>query len=384
MRDTYLVFGSPQIESAEIEEVIATLRSGWIGTGPKAGLFEQRFQDYVKAPHAVALNSCTAALHLSMVVAGVGSEDEIITSSLTFAATGNAILHAGARPVFVDVDPTTGNIDPRLVAQAVTRRTRALLPVHYAGRPCDLDPLREMARRHHLVLIEDASHCIEGWYKGRKIGSIGDLTCFSFYASKNLTTAEGGMVTTNNPEYAGKVRSYSLHGLSTDAWKRFSDGGYKHYEVMFPGYKYNMTDIQASLGLHQLGRLSANLARRESIWAQYDKAFAELPIQIPAPAEQDTVHARHLYTILIDEEKTGLSRDAFMHALHQRKVGTGVHYVPLHLHSYYRQRFGFRVGDFPHAERIGRCTVSLPLSPKLTQEDIHDVIEAVGDALGSE
>ncbi len=365
MRDAMLVFGSPMIDEAEIAEVVATLRSGWIGTGPRVAQFEARFREYVGAQHAVALNSCTAALHLSLVVSGVGPGDEVITTPMTFCATANAILHTGARPVFVDVDRATGNIDPDLVEAAVTPNTRAILPVHYAGRPCRMDRLEAIARRHGLFLIEDAAHAIEASFHGRQIGTIGDLTCFSFYVTKNLVTAEGGMVTTN------------LHGMSQDAWKRFSDEGYRHYEVLFPGFKYNMTDLQAALGIHQLARLAQGAKRRQEIWARYDQAFGDLPVIRPAPIEAGTVHARHLYTILVKTEELARTRDWVLNELLRLKIGTGVHYTALHLHPYYRQTLGHQPGNFPNAEYIGARTLSLPLSAKLTDQDVEDVVAAV-------
>jgi dTDP-4-amino-4,6-dideoxygalactose transaminase len=296
---------------------------------------------------------------------------------MTFCATANAVVHTGARPVFADVERDTGNLDPDRVEAAITPRTRAIVPVHYAGRPCRMDRLEALARRHGLLLIEDAAHAIESAFHGRKIGTIGDLTCFSFYVTKNLVTAEGGMVTTSDPELAARIKMYALHGMSRDAWKRFSDEGYKHYQVMVPGFKYNMTDLQAALGIHQLGRLQANAVRREAIWARYDEAFASLPVERPAPTEPDTVHGRHLYTILVDPERTAMSRDRVLDELVRLHIGTGVHYTALHLHPYYRETFGHKPGDFPNAEHIGDRTLSLPLSPKLSDRDVEDVIAAV-------
>jgi dTDP-4-amino-4,6-dideoxygalactose transaminase len=365
------------IGEAEIAEVVGCLRSGWIGTGPKVAQFESMFRDYAGARHAVAVNSCTAALHLSMLVSGIGSGDEVITTPMTFCATANAILHTGARPVFVDVDLQTMNLDPAQIKAAITPRTRAILPVHLAGRPCEMDRIEAVARKHGLLVIEDAAHCIEGRYHGRKIGAISPLTCFSFYVTKNIVTGEGGMVTTDNDECAAKIKMYALHGMSADAWARFSDKGYKHYQVVFPGFKYNMTDMQAALGIHQLPRVDHLLQRRNEIWRRYDQALADLPITLPAPAAPDTVHARHLYTILIEPEHCGKSRDQVLQELHKAGVGTGVHYTALHLHPYYRQQFGYKEGDFPNAEKIGASTLSLPLSPKLTDADVETVVSAL-------
>jgi dTDP-4-amino-4,6-dideoxygalactose transaminase len=377
MREDFLIFGSPAIEEEEIAEVVATLRSGWIGTGPRVARFEEGFREYIGARHAIAVNSCTAALHLSMLVSGVGPGHEVITTPMTFCATANAIVHAGARPVFVDVEPDTGNIDPEQIEAAINPRTKAILPVHYAGRPCRMDRIEAIARHHNLLLIEDAAHAIEAAYDGRKIGTIGDLTCFSFYVTKNVVTGEGGMVTTGNAEFAAKIKMYALHGMSKDAWKRFSDEGYRHYEVNFPGFKYNMTDLQAALGIHQLGRVGQAAKRRQEIWDLYDAAFADLPVVRPAAVENDVVHARHLYTILVNTEEIGKTRDRVLNDLVRLNIGTGVHYTALHLHPYYRETFGYRQGDFPNAEYIGNRTLSLPLSAKLKDGDIKDVIAAV-------
>jgi dTDP-4-amino-4,6-dideoxygalactose transaminase len=342
--------------------------------------FEEQFRDYTGARYAVAVNSCTAALHLSLLVSGVGPGDEVITTPMTFCATANAILHAGARPVFADVDPETMNLDPDAVAAAITPRTRAIVPVHLAGRPCPMDAIRSLAARYGLLVIEDAAHCVEGWYRGRKVGAISPLTCFSFYVTKNLTTGEGGMVTTDDPGLAAKLKMYALHGMSADAWHRFSDQGYKHYQVVFPGFKYNMTDLQAALGLHQIARLEERLGRRNEIWRRYDAAFADLPLGTPAAAEADTVHARHLYTVQV-LPASGRRRDDVLQELHALGVGTGVHYTALHLHPYYRETGGYREGMFPHAERIGATTLSLPLSARLTDAEVERVIAAVRKVL---
>jgi dTDP-4-amino-4,6-dideoxygalactose transaminase len=275
----------------------------------------------------------------------------------------------------------TLNIDPAAIEAAITPRTKAILPVHFAGRPADMDAISALAKRHGLFVIEDAAHAIESVYKGRKIGSISDFTCFSFYVTKNMTTGEGGMVTTNDPELAKRIQVYGLHGMSADAWSRFSDAGYKHYDVVFPGFKYNLTDMAASLGLAQLPRVPAWLERREQIWARYDAAFADLPLLLPAPAEPDTVHARHLYTVRLTDGAR-VSRDQFLTAMHRRGIGTGVHYRALHVHPYYRERWGFRPEQFPNAYWTGERTVSLPLSPKLSEQDVERVIHATREILG--
>ena len=377
-RSEFLVFGSPAIGEAEISEVVATLRSGWLGTGPRVQQFEGDFRNYVGAAHAVALSSCTAGLHLALDVLGIGPGDEVITSPLTFSATANVIVHVGATPVFADVDSRTMNLDPEAVARAVTPRTRVILPVHFAGRPCDMDPLLEIAQGHELALVEDAAHATEACYRGRHIGSIGDMTAFSFYVNKNLVTGEGGMLTTGNASWAEEIRVKSLHGISRDAWKRYSAEGFQPYDTLFPGYKYNMMDLQAALGLHQLARLDANLRVRERHWRRYDKALSNHPLlTTPAPADPRDRHARHLYTVLLDTDRAGISRNEFIMRLKAENIGTGVHFTALHLHSYYAKTFGFHRGQFPMAEFIGERTVSLPLSAKLSDEDVEDVIAAV-------
>jgi dTDP-4-amino-4,6-dideoxygalactose transaminase len=380
-RKEFLVFGAPLIEQPEIDEVVDTLRSGWLGTGPKVARFEASFREYTGADYALAVNSCTAALHLSMIAAGVGPGDEVITTPMTFCATVNSIIHTGATPVLVDCDRETQLIDPRQIEKAITPRTRAILPVHLCGRPCDMDAIRDIARKHSLLVIEDAAHAIEAVYKGQKVGNIGDLTAFSFYVTKNVVTGEGGMVTTNNPELADKIKIYALHGMSKDAWKRFSDSGYKHYQVCVPGFKYNMMDLQAAIGIHQLARVESNLKRREEIWSRYDRAFGDLPVVLPAPEEPDTLHSRHLYTLMIDRDDCGISRDEFIQRLYEHNIGAGVHYIGVHLHPYYARRFGYRPEDFPNATWISERTVSLPLSPKLTEEDVADVLFAVTNAV---
>jgi dTDP-4-amino-4,6-dideoxygalactose transaminase len=380
-RKDYLVFGSPLIEEPEIQEVVDTLRSGWLGTGPKVSKFEDIFKEYTGAKFAIALNSCTAGLHLAMLVSDIRQGDEVITTPLTFCSTANAIIHTGATPVFVDVEKDTMNIDPEKIEGAITPRTRAIIPVHLAGRPCDMDAITDIAQRHDLIIIEDAAHCIEGWYRGKKIGNIGDMTCFSFYVTKNIVTGEGGMVTTNREIWADKIKMYGLHGLSKDAWKRYSDEGFVHYHVVFPGFKYNMMDIQASLGIHQMKRIDRYLKRREEIWERYNKAFSNLPVICPVEPEKNTVHARHLYTLLMDIDKIKKIRDDVQQELHEQNIGTGIHFMSLHLHDYYRKTYGFKPNDFPNAKWISERTISLPLSAKLSDTDVGDVIEAVREII---
>lgn len=381
VRDTFLVFGSPAIGEAEIEEVAASMKSGWLGTGPKVARFEEDFRAYKGADNAVAVSSCTAALHLSILAAGLKPGDEVITTAMTFCATVNAIIHAGALPVLVDVDPVTMNIDPWQIEAKVTPKTKVILPVHFAGRPCDMDIICDIAKRHNLKVIEDCAHAIETEYKGHKAGTFGDFGCFSFYVTKNVITGEGGMVIAKREEDASRIKVLALHGMSKDAWKRFSDEGYKHYQVVECGFKYNMMDLQAAIGIHQLKRGEVNWQRRREIWQRYNEAFADLPIGLPADLEAETRHGYHLYTILIDEAKIGVSRDAFLDAMTAQNIGVGVHYLSIPEHPYYQKTFGWKPEDYPHAMDIGRQTVSIPLSAKLSENDVADVIEAVRGVL---
>ena len=382
MRENFLVFGAPAIEDDEIQEVVASMKSGWLGTGPKVARFEADFAKYKGAKNSVAVNSCTAALHLSMLAAGLVPGDEVITTPMTFCATVNAIIHAGAIPVLADIDPTTMNIDPNEVEKKITSKTRAILPVHFAGRSCDMDALCDIAKKHNLKIVEDCAHAIETEYKGRKAGTFGDFGCFSFYVTKNVVTGEGGMVVAKNEEDIARIKMLALHGMTKDAWKRFSDEGYKHYYVAECGFKYNMMDLQAAIGIHQLKRVEANWKRRQQIWDMYNEAFANLPLTIPASVEPDTRHAYHLYTMLIDKKKTGISRDDFLNAMTAHNIGVGVHYLSISEHPYYQKTFGWKPEDYSNSMRIGRQTVSLPLSAKLTNEDIGDVIKAVRKILG--
>jgi dTDP-4-amino-4,6-dideoxygalactose transaminase len=381
MREKFLVFGSPRITEDEIEEVVSCLRSGWIGTGPRVAEFERRFAEYKDATYAVAVNSCTAALHLSILAAGIGPGDEVITTPLTFCASVNAIIHAGATPVLADVDPRSMNIDPRCVQAKITPRTKAILPVHFAGRACDMDPLCALADTHGLTIIEDCAHAIETEYHGRKAGCFGDFGCFSFYVTKNVITGEGGLILAKKPEHAARLKVLALHGMSSDAWNRFGDSGYKHYLVTEAGFKYNMMDLQASLGLRQLDKVEAYWRRRAEIWERYMTELADLPLTLPAPVEENTRHAFHLFSVMVDEKEAGISRDAFLSAMTREKIGVGVHYLSIPEHPYYQDRFGWLPEDYPHARDIGRQTVSLPLSAKLTDADADDVIAAVRKVL---
>lgn len=375
----FLVFGAPLIGEEEIAEVEAVLRSGWLGTGPRVARFEQDFAVWrgVASAQVAAVNSCTAALHVSMVAAGLEPGSEVITTPLTFCATVNAILHAGLKPVLADVDPITQNIDPEAIEAVITPRTRAILPVHFAGRPCAMDRIMAIARKHDLVVIEDCAHAVESEFRGQAAGTFGDFGCYSFYATKNVVTGEGGMIVGRDEEHIARARMLALHGMSRDAWHRFSDKGYKHYQVVECGFKYNMMDLQAAIGIHQLARVEANWKRRKELWERYDAAFAGLPIGLPAAPEADTRHGYHLYTIMLDEAESGIGRDDFLEAMNRLRIGTGVHYLSIPEHPYYQQSQGWQPEQWPMARRIGRRTVSLPLSPALTNADAERVIDAV-------
>jgi dTDP-4-amino-4,6-dideoxygalactose transaminase len=380
-KENFLVFGSPLIEGAEIDEVVACLKSAWIGTGPRVAQFETDFAAYKGIQRAVALNSCTAALHLSLLAADLGPDAEVVTTPLTFCATVNAIIHAGATPVLADVDQATMNIDPNEIERRITPRTRAIVPVDFAGRPCDMDAIMDIARRHNLKVIEDCAHAIETEYKGRKAGTFGDFGCFSFYVTKNIVTGEGGMALAKQEEDIARLKVLGLHGLSKDAWKRFGDHGFKHYQVTECGFKYNMMDMQAALGIHQLKRLEAYWQKRAQIWDRYSAAFADLPVVLPHPVEEDTRHAYHLFTLLIDERLTGVPRDEFLNRMTAQNIGVGVHYLSIPEHPYYQKVLGWKPENYPNAMRIGRQTVSLPISAKLGQDDIADVIAAVRQSI---
>ena len=377
-RDSFLIFGAPRFFQEELKEMLETLRSGWWGTGPKVLKFEEDFKKYTHAKHAVAVNSATAAMHLGLDALGVGPGDEVITTPMTFASTANVVIHLKAKPVFADVDRSTGNIDPKEIEKKITKKTKAIIPVHLYGRPCRMDKILAIAKKHKLYVLEDAAHATESWFKGKKIGSISDMTAFSFYVTKNVATGEGGMLTTNNVKWADLARVRRLHGISKDAWKRYSASGFEPYETVYPGYKYNMMDLQASLGIHQLKRAEPNLKIRNKYWQIMTKAFLKLNGVIPpASDEKDIVHARHLYTINLEIEKLKINRNQFIDELKKENIGAGIHFTALHLHKYYRETFGYKKGDFPNAEWIGERTVSLPFYPHMSLRDVEDVIQAV-------
>lgn len=376
--NNFIVFGAPKITEEEITEVIATLRSGWLGTGPKVARFEQDFARYkeVLPTQVAAVNSCTAALHISMIAANLEPGSEVITTPMTFCATVNSIIHAGLKPVLADIELDTLNIDPDQIEQKITPNTKAIIPVHFAGRPCNMERIMAIAKKHNLIVIEDCAHAIESEYKGQKTGTFGYFGCFSFYVTKNVVTGEGGMVVAQREEDIGRVKMLALHGMSKDAWHRFGDTGYKHYQVMECGFKYNMMDIQAAIGIHQLAIVEENWLRRKQIWELYNEAFAKLPLICPTEPAPDTRHAYHLYTILIDKAKSGKQRDSFIQKMTENKIGVGVHYLSIPEHPYYQSRFGWNVSDFPIARKVGRETVSLPLSAALTDQQVEKIINS--------
>lgn len=380
MRDDFLVFGRPVIDEEEIAEVVDSLRSGWIGTGPKVQRFERMLETYVGVDHMRCVASCTAALHLAMKVIGIGPGDEVIVPSMTFIASANAISHTGATPVIVDSEPVTGLIDLDAAEAAITPRTKAIMPVHMAGRPLDMNRLNGLRDKHGILVIEDAAHAIGASWGNRLIGAHGNLAAYSFYVTKNITTIEGGALATSDGAVAAAVERLALHGLSLGAWQRYSDAGFKHYEVEEPGYKYNMTDVQAALGLHQLPKLEGWIERREELWATYDELLADLPVTTPAPAEPGSRHARHLYQILVNDDGA-LDRDDLLGFLTSQRIGVGVHYRGVHLHPYYRERFGLEPESLPVATEISNRTLSLPLSVDMTEADQEDVAAALSTGL---
>ena len=387
MRDKFLPFAPPLIGEEEIREVVDTLRSDWITTGPKVKRFEQQFAKFLGVPDALALSSGTAALHLALIALGIGRGDAVITTPLTFCSAVHVIEHVGAQPILVDVEPDTLNLDPRAVRDQIQKaamrgvRAKAIMPVHLYGHPCDQDAILQIASEYNLGVVEDAAHALPASYKGRLIGSFTGtskmpvLTCFSFYATKNLTTAEGGLLT-GPMGLLEEARRWSLHGMNRDSWKRYNSNGSWFYDVVCPGYKYNMTDIQAALGLHQLNKLPALHARRHEIVQRYQAAFRSCE-ELEIPTERKNVqHAWHLYVLRLNSDRTRITRDQFINQMRERNIGCSVHFIPIHLHRYYREKYGYKPEDFPTALREYQRMFSLPLSPRMTEQDVKDVIEA--------
>jgi dTDP-4-amino-4,6-dideoxygalactose transaminase len=377
VRSKFLPFHSPWLGKEEEREVIDTLRSGWLTTGPKTKQFEKNFARYVRAKYAVGVNSCTAGLHLGLNVFGVKEGDEVITTPLTFAATVNVIVHQRAKPVLVDVNRQTMLIDEERIEKKITSKTKAILPVHFAGQPVEIDKIVRIARKHNLNLVWDCAHAIETEYKGKRMGVFPGICAFSLYANKNITTGEGGMVTCNDERLARKLGILALHGLSKDAWKRFSKEGYKHYDILYPGFKYNMFDIQASLGLHQLKKIDLFWSKRREIVQTYNQAFSKIE-ELGLIGEKPQIkNAYYLYILVFKTEKLKASRNQILAALQQENIGVGVHYRAIHLHPYYQQTYGFKRGDFPNAEYLSDRIISIPLFPKMSAPEVRDVIRAV-------
>lgn len=379
MRTSFLSFALPDVGKAELQEIQQSIESGWVTTGPKVRKFEDAFARMVGAKHAIAVNSCTAAMHLSLEAIGLQPGDEVITSPYTFAATAEVVRYFDARPVFVDIDPETFNINPAAIEAAITARTRAIIPVHIAGLPADMQHIRAVAQRHNLAVIEDAAHAFPARYQGQMVGSLSEFTCFSFYATKTITTGEGGMICTNDDEWANRCRIMALHGISKDAWKRYTANGSWHYDIIAPGYKYNMTDIAAGMGLAQLQKAEAMRQRREEIARRYNEAFAVVPeLQVPA-VDGPSTHAWHLYMLRLNLDMMSIDRASFIERMRDQHIGTSVHFIPLHTHPYYSERYGYRAEDFPVAYSEYQREVSLPIYSRMSDMDVQDVIDAVYD-----
>jgi dTDP-4-amino-4,6-dideoxygalactose transaminase len=375
-RENRLVFGAPVIGEAEIASVVDCLRSNWIGLGARVEQFEQEFARYKGAPYAAAVSSGTAAIHLALLALGIGPGDEVIAPAMTFCSTIHSIVHTGAQPILVDCTPSTFNIDPALIENKITPRTKAILVVHMCGRCCDMDPILDIARRRGLRLIEDCAHAIEAADRGRSAGLMGDAGCFSFYPTKNIATCDGGMVITRDAKLQERVKVLSLHGMTAGAWSRFV-GGPTGYEVVAAGFKYNMTDVAAALALPQLAAVEEHWQHRKQVWLAYDQRLVGLPLQLPPSGKAGSRHAYHLYTPLLSLEKIGVPREKIIAALDAENIGVGIHYVPVHQHPYYRQRFGFTDSDFPSASWVGERTISLPLSAAMSERDVDDVVTAL-------
>lgn len=372
----FIPFHLPDIGEDEIHSVIETLRSGWLTTGLKTKQFESEFADWIGASHAVALNSCTAALHLALEAVGVSEGDEVIVPTMTFAATAEVVHYCRAVPVLVDCESDTLNIDPRAIEQAITPKTKAIIPVHFAGQPCQMDRILEMARSRKIAVIEDAAHALPAKYEGDMVGTIGDITCFSFYATKTMTTGEGGMATTENAEWAERMRILSLHGISREAVNRYTPEGSWYYEICYPGYKYNLTDMASALGISQLRKCHEFRRIRHQYAMRYNEAFKDMPEVLVPQVRGGIDHAWHLYVIQLDLERLRIGRDEIIELLKQRGIGTSVHFIPLHLHPYYRNNnMCSSSKNFPVANQIFTRIISLPIYPKMTDADVERVIQ---------
>jgi dTDP-4-amino-4,6-dideoxygalactose transaminase len=382
--EDFLPIARPDLSEEEIAAVVETLRSGWLVYGPQSQAFEAEFRELAGTEYAVAVNSCTAAMHLALLATGIGPGDEVITSPLTFAATVNVIVHVGATPVLADICTDDLNIDPEQVERRITPRTKAIMPVHYAGQACRMDEIVELGRRHGIKVIEDAATAVGSLYKGRPVGCLGDATAFSFYAIKNMTTGgEGGMLTTDDAALAEKVSSLRNQGLDANAWSRYTAEGRPFYTLLAPGFNYRMTDVDASMGLAQLKRLAEFIDRRTHLARRYNAAFAELPeVEIPT-VRPDATSNWYIYVLRLCLERMSLSRDAFIEELKRRGIGTAVHYLPVHYHPWYREHYGFAAGDYPVAEAEFERLVSLPLFPQMSEADVDRVVAAVEEIVAA-
>ncbi|MDA8192863.1 MAG: DegT/DnrJ/EryC1/StrS aminotransferase family protein [Thermaerobacter sp.] len=380
MRETFLPYNLPEVGDDEAEAVLQTIRSRWITRGPLTGQFEEALSEYLGGARVVALSSCTAGLHLALLAAGIGPGDEVITTPYTFAASVNVIMHVGATPVLADIEEDTGNLDPNLAEAAITSRTRAIMPVHFAGHPADMEAFNELRDRYGVRIVEDGAHALASASQGRKVGTFGNLTAFSFYATKNLTTGEGGALVVPEAEMADRIRVLSLHGLSQNAWNRYSQKGSWHYDVKAPGFKFNMTDIEAAMGLRQLNKLDAMQNRRTALADRLSRGLAGLPVVLPT-ARPGVSHAWHLYPLRLRLDQLDGDRSQLIEALQDRNIGTSVHFIPIHFHSYYQSRMGWKRGQFPRAEAFFEAEVSLPLYPAMSFSDADDVAAAVRDVL---
>lgn len=376
-RPTFLPFAKPDVNQREIDAVSEVIASGWLTTGPKTREFEATFAARVGAKHAIAVNSATAAMHLALEAAGLQAGDEVITTTMTFAATAEVVRYFNAKPVLVDIDPLTFNIDVNQIEAAITPRTKAIIPVHVGGQAADLDAVQQIADQHGLIVIEDAAHALPTEYKGRIVGSISDFTAFSFYATKTLATGEGGMITTDNDEWADRCRVMSLHGISKDAWKRYTSEGNWYYEIVAPGFKYNLTDVAAAMGLVQLSKLEQMNTRRQEIARLYDAAFGPHPALHPPTISPDSTHPYHLYILRLNLDALTIDRNEFINHLRAANIGVSVHWIPLHMHPYYRETYGYRSEDYPVAFAEYQRIISLPIYSAMSDQDVNDVIAAV-------
>ena len=378
VRKDFLPFHRPWFGEEEEKAVVEVLRSGWVTRSQRTVQFEKQFARYTTAKYAVGLNSCTAALHLSLLALGIGKGDEVITTPITFAATANVIEHVGAKPVFADVLLHDLNIDPGQVRKKISSRTRAIMPVHFGGAPCNMDPIFALAKKNGIPVIEDAAHAVETKYKGKKIGGLNSAsTCFSFYANKNITTGEGGMLTTNDAKMDEKVRIFSLHGISRDAWKRYSLEGYRHWDIIYPGYKYNMFDLQAALGIEQLKKVDRFWKKRKQLVERYNQAFSDEPALALLETAPENKHAHYLYVLVLKTEMLKADRDRIMNALQAEGIGIGIHFRNIPAHPYYKQKYGYKTGSLPNAEYASDRVLSIPLFPAMTSSEADSVIEAV-------